>query len=396
MTFTSTLTLRNLGLASLAGFTCLAAVPAQAQVREAPYGYVGLGLGRSQGDFGTEAQVAAGVGAGGSVTGFARDSNDTGYKIFGGYQFNRNVAVEGGYFDLGKLGYDATTTPAGTVGARFKLNGLSLDLVGTLPLTTNFALLGRVGMASGRARARYDTTGAVTLNDVSKRGTNAKVGLGVQYAMGSNMLVRAEVERYRMNDAVGSHVNTNLVSVGLVFPFGSAPAPAPRAQAPAPYVVPPVAAAPAPAPIIVVQAAPVLPAPTLAPVAPPRRRVTFSAESQFGFDRSEVNDVGRVALDTFARELEGTQFDMVEVEGHTDRLGSNDYNQTLSRQRADAVKNYLVTRGHVDPMKVTASGKGESSPVTKPQDCVGSKATAQLVTCLAPDRRVDVDVVGTR
>lgn len=252
----------------------------------------------------------------------------------------------------------------------------NLDLVGTLPLTTNFSLLGRVGMASGRARARYDTNGAVTMNDVSKRSTNAKVGLGVQYAMGSNMLVRAEVERYRMNDAVGSHVNTN-----LVFPFGSAPAPAPRAQAPAPYVAPPLAAAPAPMP---------------APVAPQRCRVTFSAESLFGFDRSEVDDEGKVALDKFARELEGTQFDMVEVEGHTDRLGRNDYNQALSRQRAAAVKNYLVTTGHVDPMKVTASGKSESSPVTKPQDCVGSKTTAQLVICLAPDRRVDVDVVGTR
>jgi OmpA-OmpF porin, OOP family len=398
MTFNSNLTLRNWGLAGLAGLTCLTAVPAAAQVREAPYGYFGLGAGQSEGDFGNEAQVAAGLGAGGTVTSFTRDSKDTGYKIFGGYQFNRNLAIEGGYFDLGKLGYNAVTSPAGTVDARFKVNGLNLDLVGTLPITTNFSLLGRVGVASGRTRARYETTGAVTMNDMSKRNTNAKVGLGVQYALGSNMLVRAEIERYRINDSLGSHVNTNLVSVGVVFPFGSAPAPAPRAQAPAAYVAPPVAAAPAPAPapIIVVQAAPVPPAPAPVPMEVPRRRVTFSAESLFGFDRSEINAEGKAALDQFARELEGTRFDMVEVEGHTDRLGSNDYNQTLSRQRADAVKNYLVTSGKVDPMKVTASGKSESTPVTKAQDCVGSKATAQLVICLAPDRRVDVDVVGTR
>jgi OmpA-OmpF porin, OOP family len=281
------------------------------------------------------------------------------------------------------------------VEGKFRVNGLNLDLVGTLPITTNFSVLGRVGVASGRTRASFETTGAVTMNDVSKRNTNAKVGLGLQYALGSNMLLRAEIERYRINDGLGNHVNANLVSVGVVFPFGSNPAPAPRAQAPAPvvYVAPPQAAAPAPAPIIVVQAAP---APAPAPVVAPRRRVTFSAESLFGFDRSEINPEGRAALDQFARELDGTQFDMVEVEGHTDRLGSNDYNQTLSRQRADAVKSYLVTTGRVDPMKVTASGKSESSPVTKPQDCVGSKATAQLVICLAPDRRVDVDVVGTR
>jgi OmpA-OmpF porin, OOP family len=207
--------------------------------------------------------------------------------------------------------------------------------------------------------------------------------------------VRAEIERYRANDAQGGHANMNVASLGLVFPFGAAPAAAPRAAAPyvAPMAAAPVAA-PAPAPVVVVQAPP--PAPMPAPVAPPRRRVTFSAESLFGFDRSVVNAEGMTALDQFARELDGTTFDMVVVEGHTDRLGSTDYNQTLSQQRAEAVKNYLITAGHVDPMKVSANGKSESMPVTKPEDCVGSKATAQLIACLRPDRRVDVDVVGTR
>ena len=90
------------------------------------------------------------------------------------------------------------------------------------------------------------------------------------------------------------------------------------------------------------------------------------------------------------------RFDVITVEGHTDRLGSQRYNQTLSTKRADAVKAYLVTSGGIDATKVSAIGKGESTPLTKPDDCKGSKPTAALIACLQPDRRVEVEVTGTR
>jgi OOP family OmpA-OmpF porin len=116
----------------------------------------------------------------------------------------------------------------------------------------------------------------------------------------------------------------------------------------------------------------------------------------FGFDKSEVRPEGRAALDTFAKELDGTRFDMVNVEGHTDRLGTPEYNDKLSLQRADAVKAYLVDAGKVDASKVTAVGKGESTPVTHEEDCKGRKATPKLVACLQADRRVEIEVVGSR
>ncbi|OYU98452.1 MAG: hypothetical protein CFE45_16460 [Burkholderiales bacterium PBB5] len=87
---------------------------------------------------------------------------------------------------------------------------------------------------------------------------------------------------------------------------------------------------------------------------------------------------------------------MIVVEGHADRLGSTAYNQTLSLQRADAVKAYLVTSGGFDPAKVTTAGKGETAPTTKPEDCQASLHQAALRLCLQPDRRVDVEVNGTR
>ena len=139
-----------------------------------------------------------------------------------------------------------------------------------------------------------------------------------------------------------------------------------------------------------------MPAPVAAPAEPVPQRVSFSAESLFGFDASTVKPEGRAELDKFARDLTGTNYQTVVVEGHTDRLGSDAYNQKLSEERAMAVKNYLVTNGRLDSSKISAVGKGETQPVTKPEDCKGNSRTAALVACLQPDRRVDVEVTGTR
>jgi OOP family OmpA-OmpF porin len=144
----------------------------------------------------------------------------------------------------------------------------------------------------------------------------------------------------------------------------------------------------APAPVVVT------PAPVVMP--PERRRVSFSADSLFSFDNAEVHADGKQALDKFAQELKGTQYDTISVEGHTDRLGTETYNQVLSQKRADTVKAYLVANDGLDAGKISAIGKSESTPVTKVGDCKGGSANAKLIACLQPDRRVEVEVVGTR
>jgi OOP family OmpA-OmpF porin len=80
--------------------------------------------------------------------------------------------------------------------------------------------------------------------------------------------------------------------------------------------------------------------------------------------------------------------------GHTDRIGSVKYNQKLSVKRAEAVKQYLVDKG-IAANRIYAEGKGKSQPVTKAGDCKG-KVTSALIACLQPDRRVDVEVTGTK
>lgn len=371
----------------------VAATSASAQYQEPGFFYGGVSAGEARAKV-DEAGVANNLlGASGPATGFSSDEKDTGYKLFGGYQFNRNIALEGGYYDLGKTSF-SSTAPAGAFNNSTRRHGLNLDLVGTLPITERFSVLGRVGAAYGRTRSSYSGAAATAAGvpDSKDSKTDVKVGLGVQYELNRSMWLRAEIERYRVKTASAGRTNVDMVTVGLVFPFNRAPAqPAYVAAAPAPYVAP----APAPAPAPMAQAPAPAPMPAPAP-APMPQRVSMSAESLFGFDASTVKPEGRAELDKFARDLSSATYQTVTVEGHTDRLGSDAYNQKLSEERAMAVKNHLVTSGKLDGSKISAVGKGETMPVTKPGDCKGTKPTATLVACLQPDRRVDVEVTGTR
>jgi OOP family OmpA-OmpF porin len=124
--------------------------------------------------------------------------------------------------------------------------------------------------------------------------------------------------------------------------------------------------------------------------------VTYSADSLFDFDNAAVKSAGRMELDKLATDLRGVDFDVINVTGHTDRIGSHTYNQKLSTRRAEAVSAYLVQSGGIPAHKINAKGINGSDPVTKPGDCVGNKATPALIACLQPDRRVDIEVTGKR
>lgn len=149
------------------------------------------------------------------------------------------------------------------------------------------------------------------------------------------------------------------------------------------------AAAPAAKPVAV---AAVAPAP--APVKPLPQKISFSGDALFAFDKSVLKPEGKVMLDELAGQLDGATYDNIIATGHTDRFGSNAYNQKLSERRAQAVKDYLVSK-NVQASRIDAEGKGETQPVTKAGDCRGAKS-AKVVACLQPDRRVDIEMKGTK
>lgn len=151
-------------------------------------------------------------------------------------------------------------------------------------------------------------------------------------------------------------------------------------------------AAPAPAP----KAAP-KPEAKAAPkpeAKPAPQKIQFAADALFDFDKADLRPRGRSMLDDLALMLQGATYEVILAIGHTDRIGSVAYNQKLSARRAESVKQYLVAKG-IPANRIYAEGKGKSQPVTKPGDCRGKKGEA-LVSCLQPDRRVDVEVSASK
>ena len=134
-------------------------------------------------------------------------------------------------------------------------------------------------------------------------------------------------------------------------------------------------------------------APKPAPAAPKPVSVSFETEPLFSFDKSEIRADQGAKLDEFVSSLGGAQYDSIAVVGHADRIGKEAYNQKLSERRANAVKSYLASKG-VPADKIQTEGRGESDPVTG-DTCAKTRGKA-LISCLQPDRRVDVSVNATK
>src|SRR3990167_9513078 len=116
----------TLGLAALA----VIASPFAAADDTGWYGGINVGQSKAKID---DARITSNLlGTGFATASINNDNRDTGFKLYGGYKFNRNFALEGGYFDLGKFGFTAPTVPAGTLPGSIKLRGINLDAVGIL------------------------------------------------------------------------------------------------------------------------------------------------------------------------------------------------------------------------------------------------------------------------
>ena len=134
------------------------------------------------------------------------------------------------------------------------------------------------------------------------------------------------------------------------------------------------------------------PAPTPKPAA---QKVTLAADALFDFDKAVLRSEGKAKLDDVTNKLKGMKLEVIIAVGHTDRIGSDKYNQKLSEKRAEAVKAYLVGKG-VDANRVYTEGKGEKQPVTGDKCGKSNVKSKKLIECLQPDRRVEIEVIGTK
>jgi OOP family OmpA-OmpF porin len=169
-------------------------------------------------------------------------------------------------------------------------------------------------------------------------------------------------------------------------PVAAYVAPVPEvAPAPAPALAPePVAVAPAPVEPVVVAAPP-----------PPPQAISFTGDALFAFDKAELKPEGKAMLEDLISQLQGVTFDRINVTGHSDRIGSKDYNQQLSERRAATVKDYLVGKD-VAAGRIDAQGMGASQPTVASDECRNTQGSKETIACLQPDRRVDIEMTGTK
>jgi OOP family OmpA-OmpF porin len=336
--------------------------------------YIGGGIGQSRANIDEDRIIRSLIDTGASSVTFSSDQRDTAYKLFVGKQLNKNFALEAGYFDLGKYNFQAATTPPGSLNGEVGFRGLNLDMLAQLPLSERFSIYARLGMNYARTDSHFtgDRLFAVSNPHSSDNKLNPKVGLGMEYKFTEALAIRGEAERYRLNDVIHNHTDVDFYSINLVYKLGK-----PAAKMPVKYVAPPAPAVqePAPAP---------KPVPPPKPV-PVSEKVTFSAKTLFDFDKSAVKPEGKRALDDLLKSLQGMNAEVMITVGHTDSIGSEEYNQKLSVRRADAVKAYLVSTG-VDASRIYTEGKGE----------IQAAADNKTTEGRAMNRRVTVEVVGSR
>jgi OmpA-OmpF porin, OOP family len=262
----------------------------------------------------------------------------------------------------------------------------------TVEVDGKWYFLGREGLARWDGLQPYGLVGLGAISDdvgVSKTSVMATAGLGV--ALPLARWGRFFIDgRYRWDANGGKLVSQNsfgdwLLSAGVVIPFGAPPGVAEPAAAKAPPPPPAAKAAPPPPP-------PPPPPPQAQPVT---RTFDISADGMFAFDKAALTPVGESRIENMIegmRQAGVTALTEVTIIGHTDPVGSAEYNMQLSIERAAAVRNYLVGRG-IPGNIIKVEGRGESQLRVTEAECKskGQAAThSALIACLAPNRRVEV------
>lgn len=226
---------------------------------------------------------------------------------------------------------------------------------------------------------------------MNKSFNKKQIGLVVACALALGILSGAASAQNPDNKALLEDTRNAAVKsgFGLCWHTGFGPPPASSPECDPNYVayVAPPAVTPAPPPPAQIAA---LTPPAPKPMA---QKLTMDADTLFDFDKATLRPAGRDSLDTFVGKLKDISPETIMTIGHADRIGTDRYNQRLSEQRVATVKAYMVSKG-VEQGRIYSEGKGETQPVTKAGDCVGPKS-AKIIACLQPDRRVDIEVIGT-
>jgi len=189
---------KRLGLTAFAALALTTAMAAQADVP--PGFYAGASIGTTKlSDSGFESVA------------IDADDSDTGLKIFGGYSFNDNFAVELSYFDLGEVRGGFSDPFFGDFNFEVGVSGLNASAVGRLPVSDTFSLFGKLGVASYDVDAHV--SGDFGTGSDSQSETDMTYGIGAALSLGQWEL-RAEYEAINVDNG-----DADMISVGAMYRF---------------------------------------------------------------------------------------------------------------------------------------------------------------------------------
>ena len=195
------------------------AASAEAAGNEGWYG--GLDLGRSQQRLGG-GEIDSALGQQGLTSSTSLDKNATTWGLSGGYQFNPNFAVEGGYLNLGKFDYSSTVSSpaADTVTGHYGVQGVDAAAVGILPFHEQWSAYGKAGLLYAKTTLDASSTGAVAVNQVNHWDTSPLLGAGISYDLTRKVALRAEVDRYfRVGESSVGRGDIDTFTAGVLYRF---------------------------------------------------------------------------------------------------------------------------------------------------------------------------------
>lgn len=303
---------------------------------------------------------------------YGYNRNSFTYGVFGGYQIlnrdNLGLAVELGYDDFGR----AKARQAGKTVAKHTNHGAHLSFKGSYEVLNGLDVYGKAGVALVRSDYKfYDETNGARDHEAGRHSlrTSGLFAVGAEYAVLPELAVRLEyqwltrVGKYRTQETHNSSVDYNpwigSINAGVSYRFGQG-----------------AVAAPAMAPEVV------------------SKTFNLNSDVTFAFGKANLKPQAQATLDGIYGEIAQINSAKVAVAGYTDRIGSDAGNLKLSQRRADTVANYLVQKG-VATNAISATGYGKANPVTG-ATCDQVKGRKALIACLAPDRRVEIAVNGTK
>ncbi|MBS0847856.1 porin OmpA [Citrobacter sp. JGM124] len=340
---------------ALAGF----ATVAQAAPKDNTW-YAGGKLGWSQ-----YHSTATAFGGEGSLDNDGSTRKDAlGVGAYGGYQVNPYVGFEMGYDWLGRMAYKGSEN-----NGAFKAQGVQLTAKLSYPVLNDLDVYTRLGGMVWRADSTFSNGDERIKNNDT--GVSPVFAGGVEWAVTPDIATRLEyqwVNHIGDKDTVNARPDNGMLSVGVSYRFGQ--------QEDAPVIAP----APAPAPAPEVQT----------------KHFTLKSDVLFTFNKATLKPEGQQALDQLYSQLSSLDptDGSVVVLGFTDRIGSEQYNLKLSEQRAQSVVDFLIAKG-IPANKISARGMGKADPVTG-NTCANVAPKAKLIECLAPDRRVEIQVKGIK